>query len=196
MKKNNIEIQQSLKLLENKIIESPNNYYFNNPATEEEIGECEAQLNIHLPNSYKTFLKSFNGGFICGNYQAKMIKEDGNFEDAQWNSNHIFGLGELCEAYGDKSLLNWKADKNEYDQYPFIPFCRTEIGELLIFLNPLKQNESPVFDACHEEFPNSWGILYNNFDKFLNAYILNEGKINTTSYNSPTAEEYLRTGKI
>jgi len=185
------KIVETIGLL-NKIIEElPDNCFFNEAADTVEIMDFENELGIELPYSYKIFLNNFNGGFICNAYQAKLIKE-GDFESAQWNSNHLFGLDEIREIYEQKKMMDWKVFGNEYKIYPFIPFCRTSIGELLIFANPLNNDlESPVFDAHHEEFPNSWGTLYKDFSELFENYVANNGELKTTSYDAPTAEEFI-----
>lgn len=58
-----------------------------------------------------------------------------------------------------------------------------------------KNDECPVFDACHEEFPDSWGSLYKNFTEMLEACIVLNGDIETTSYDSPTAAEFINENK-
>ena len=187
-------IVKIINLLDEKIKKMPDNCFFNEGASVDEVMELEFDLGIILPLSYKIFLNHYNGGFICGKYQAKMIKEDGAFEDARWNSVHLFSLEEIREIYEEKSLMNWKLSNQEFDIYPFIPFCRTAISELLIFANPLdKKMECPVFDASHEEFPSSWGKLFMNFTKFLDKYVNNNGFIPTISYDSPTALEFIET---
>ena len=123
------KIVETIDLLKKKIEEMPDNCFFNEPADVGEIMDFENDLEIQLPYSYKIFLNNFNGGFICGSYQAKMIKEDGNFEDARWNSIHLFGLEETRDVYEDKGFINWKLFEEKFDVYPFIPFCRTSIGE-------------------------------------------------------------------
>lgn len=185
-------IEKTIKLLNQKIEESPGNCIFKECAQTMDIVNFEAEFGINLPLSYIIFLESYDGGFICGNYQAKMISENDNFEDAKWNSTTFFGLDEIREIYENKSSMNWKLFEKKYDVYPFIPFCRTSIGELLVFANPLNSNrESPVFDAFHEEFPRDWGTLFPSFSELLENYLSNNGTIPTSSYEKPTALEFV-----
>ena len=185
-------IQATIDLLDEKVKTIPDNCFFNECAQTMDIIDFEADLGIELPLSYIIFLENYNGGFMCGKSQAQMIKEDGNYEDTKWNSVTFFGLDEIREIYEDKSQMNWKLFDKKYDVYPFIPFCRTAIGELLIFANPLSEDrESPVFDAFHEEFPNDWGLLFNNFTELFEVYVNNNGNIPTTSYKKPTAKEFV-----
>jgi len=186
-------IVKTIDLLDEKIEVMPDRAIFNEGASVTDIIDLEVDLGILLPLSYKIFLNNYDGGFLCGKYQAKMIKEDGDFEGAEWNSVHLFGLEEIRSVYEDKSLMNWKLFGKKYDVYPFIPFCRTSTGELLIFANPLdKDMECPVFDACHEEFPSDWGILFDNFTGLFEAYVYSNGYIPTISYKKPTVEEFIR----
>lgn len=186
-----LKINEILKLLEKKIDESPQNCFFNDCAQTMDIIDFEVDLDIHLPLSYITFLENYNGGFICGNYQSNMIRHHNDFESARWNSTSFFSLEEIRVIYESKSEINWKLFDKKYDVYPFIPFCRTAMGELLIFVNPLDEDtESPVFDAFHEDFPSDWGVLYNNFSELLENYIQNDGNISTTSYKKPSAIEF------
>ena len=185
-------IEKIIDLLDKKIDAIPDNCFFNESAQTMDILNFEAELGIQLPLSYIIFLENYDGGFMCGKYQAKMIKENTSFEDAKWNSTTFFSLDEIKEIYEDKSRTNWKLFDKKYGQYPFIPFCRTSTGELLIFANPLnKERESPIFDAFHEEFPTAWGMLFNNFTELFETYVNSDGNIPTTSYKKPTAAEFI-----
>jgi hypothetical protein len=177
---------ENLKTLQSK---NPNKYIFEDGAGVMDIIDLEAELGIELPNSYKIFLNNFNGGFIDGSFQQNENEEVIDIDSKRWNSVSLFSLQEIMEVYTDKSQINWKLFDTEYEVYPFIPFCRTSIGELLIFVN--SKEESPVFDAFHEEFPNSWGKLYDNFTNLFKDLISQNGNIITTSYDSPSAAEYL-----
>jgi tetratricopeptide (TPR) repeat protein len=60
--------------------------------------------------------------------------------------------------------------------YPFIPFCTTKTNEYLVFINLSKEEtESVVLDAFHEESPDTWGVVADNFVDFLNEYINSNG---------------------
>ena len=172
------KIEIILQRLKTKISQMPDNCHFSPAASEEEIKNLESVLSIDLPHSYRTFLKNFNGGFICSESIAKFIKKRNDFETAAWNSLFIFGTTEIQEEYSKLRDMNWKLFSDLKEVYPFIPFCRTEIQEKLVFVLPLNENsESPVFDAFHEDPYSDWGILYNNFEEFLESYI--DGSIKT-----------------
>lgn len=189
------KIVSTIDLLRDNILRKPDKFFFNEAAAAMDILEFEVELGVDLPFSYKIFLNNFDGGFVADTYQSKMIIKDGNIEGARWNSNHIFSLNEIREIYEDRSAKNWKLFDTRLDIYPFIPFCRTSIGELLIFAIPLDEKfESPVFDAFHEEFPSSWGKLYDNFSELFEHYVKNDGQIKTTSYDPPTADDFINRG--
>jgi len=185
------KIETVLQRLKTKISQMPDNCHFSPAASEEEIKNLESVLSIDLPHSYRTFLKNFNGGFICSESIAKFIKKRNDFETAAWNSLFIFGTTEIQEEYSKLRDMNWKLFSDLKEVYPFIPFCRTEIQEKLVFVLPLNENsESPVFDAFHEDPYSDWGILYNNFEEFLESYI--DGSIKTiASAKAKTAIDFV-----
>ncbi len=185
------KIETVLQRLKTKISQMPDNCHFSPAASEEEIKNLESVLSIDLPHSYRTFLKNFNGGFICSESIAKFIKKRNDFETAAWNSLFIFGTTEIQEEYSKLRDMNWKLFSDLKEVYPFIPFCRTEIQEKLVFILPLDENsESPVFDAFHEDPYSDWGILYNNFEEFLESYIA--GSIKTiASAKAKTAIDFV-----
>jgi len=185
------KIETVLQRLKTKISQMPDNCHFSPVASEEEIKNLESVLSIDLPHSYRTFLKNFNGGFICSESIAKFIKKRNDFETAAWNSLFIFGTTEIQEEYSKLRDMNWKLFSDLKEVYPFIPFCRTEIQEKLVFVLPLNENsESPVFDAFHEDPYSDWGILYNNFEEFLESYI--DGSIKTiASAKAKTAIDFV-----
>jgi len=185
------KIETVLQRLKTKISQMPDNCHFSPAASEEEIKNLESVLSIDLPHSYRTFLKNFNGGFICSESIAKFIKKRNDFETAAWNSLFIFGTTEIQEEYSKLRDMNWKLFSDLKEVYPFIPFCRTEIQEKLVFVLPLNENsESPVFDAFHEDPYSDWGVLYNNFEEFLESYI--DGSIKTiASAKAKTAIDFV-----
>ncbi len=193
IKKNVLE---TVRLLAEKIKANPELYFFNDGADILEIIDFEVETCIILPYSYKCFISYFNGGFISRLPLKNPAENIGELETLEWNSNHIFGLDEIAEHFQKLKGMNWKNYDENPEHYPFIPVCQTESGEYLIFVNLLnKDEESPVFDAFHEEFPSSWGTLYNNFGELLSDYVHLEGLIDTTSYEEPTVAEYLKKSK-
>jgi tetratricopeptide (TPR) repeat protein len=168
--------------LDKKIKEKPSKYIFYHGIAEEEITPIEFILGIELPLSYRNFLTKFNGGFICSDFLASKMALNNDVSTAEWNSLHIFSLEEMQEEYVSMSERNWRMPLTWSGVYPIIPFARTATQELLVFTQPLDENfESPVFDAFHEDPAYEWGILFNNFEEFLEQYFLLEGEVNTVS---------------
>ena len=180
---------QVIDKIEIKNVERPDKYFFNEGAPAMDILDFEAEYDIELPYFHKVFLNRLDGGFIS---QIK-VSNSTELETAAWNSINLFSLSEIEEAYLDLSLRNWKIIGPAPEIYPFIPFARTAIGELLIFVNPLdKYNECPVFDAFHEDPSEDWGCLYTDFSLFLADYVKNDGVLKTISYEHPTVTEYMK----
>ncbi len=186
-------MEEVLNRLEVKINADPEHCFFNNPASEDELNNIEYMYNIELPKSYKQFLLKYNGGFICNEALKKIMLEPGGKETVIWNSLVLYGTAELEKHYEDLSDKNWKLDRNWKGVYPFIPLASTSINELLIFVNPLtNENESPVFDAFHEDFPTGWGLLYDSFTEFLSAYTRFDGMISTIASDClQTADDFM-----
>ena len=84
---------------------TPGRYHFNPPASSKSIAVLEKRLKFKLPISYKLFLLSFNGGFICDKEAGG--EEGMSLEDAAWNSNFLHGLGDIEAAFGRKTG-RWK----------------------------------------------------------------------------------------
>ncbi|HPN39732.1 MAG TPA: SMI1/KNR4 family protein [Melioribacteraceae bacterium] len=184
-----------MKLMENLIeiitelkTKEPDLFRFEKKLNEELITDVERDLCIFLPNSYKQFLANFNGGFI-DLFPNNMDMSTG---DKIWNSNYIFSLNEMAAAYSKRSAQNWKFTPKGSNEYPFIPFARTSMNEHLIFLNPLNNNESCIFEAIHDEPWYEWELKFLDFSDFLSTYIDMGGDINFANIgNNVTLEKYL-----
>jgi hypothetical protein len=182
------ELKETLHRIEYQIEDASEYFHFNEAATVNEILDLEAECGFVLPKSYRKFLNYFNGGFIS----AFPVPAKLSFESARWNSNILMGTEEIRAEYEKLSTRRWKISSKNYNPYPFIPFCRTSENELLIFVSsPNDKNESHVFDAFHEEWPESWGCLYPSFIHLLNDYLVSNGGISKISNKPPFAEEYL-----
>jgi len=174
-------LNKALTKLQKMIDSGEFNCHFNDPASIEDIESAERCLEISLPASYKEFLLTFDGGFICDDKLEEIIKRDHNTETAVWNSCNIFGFKEMMQEYIDLSDRDWKV-YNWIGIYPIIPFARTQTNELLVFILPLNDGgESPVFDAFHEEHMSEWGIMASGFTDFLDNYIEAKGQLNCIS---------------
>jgi len=157
----------TINLLKAKIAVLGERAFFNPHATEEAIRDVEERLKITFPASLRTFYLTFNGGFFAdAGWSADELKDPRQFETIQWNSNNIMPLEDIKLGFGSR--------------YPgCVPIIHTHSQEFLVFLNPLNDGESPVFDAFHEYTPHQWGMLYSNFEELLIDYIEKEGNIKT-----------------
>jgi hypothetical protein len=154
----------------------PNRCFFRPAASAAAIAEAEAAIGLPLPNDYKQFLATFDGGFIsiCGEPGDEYWTES----TARWNSNSLSGVEQLVAEFKDVQLI-WKVDLNWEGPWPYIPFCNTNGQERLVFGAPEKSGESPVLDAFHEVGPEEWRQLYPCFAALLSAYLAGDGQMNT-----------------
>jgi hypothetical protein len=164
-------MKEIIRKLTLRIARSPQTSFFNEAAGPEAIAVLEDKLGILLPPSYKEFLQAHNGGFISL-YEIETEEELGN---AAWNSNFIFGLGEIDEAF---TSINYKTDGMDVK---YIPFMHTADGEYLGFRFPLEEGESAVYDLWHEAPASEWAdsVLYKNFHEMMKEYLARNGEIET-----------------
>lgn len=149
----------------------PRSCFFNAAADDESIFVLEDKYGITLPDSYRTFLGRYNGGFIS----LFEVENEEDLADAAWNSNYIFGLGEIDEAF---SSINYKTEGKEIK---YIPFMHTSDGEYLGFRFPLEKGESAVYDLWHEAPAEEWAeaVVYKSFAVLLKEYLAKDGDIVT-----------------
>jgi len=154
--------------------EFPERVRFNDPVKGSKVDAFEKKYDLQLPYYYKEFIKRYNGGYICDEGLT-----DTDNATAAWNSNHIFSLEELEEKYENLDSRRWKMSEF-LGYYPFLPMCQTDMQEVLVFVCPIMPLvESPVFDAHHEEPAKCWGLLYEDFEDFMEAYLETMGHPNT-----------------
>ncbi|MFH0736902.1 MAG: SMI1/KNR4 family protein [bacterium] len=166
----------------------PNKFIFPKQKNVNKIEQIEKKLNIFFPTSYKEFMKLFDGGFI--NLLSDL--EDIGIEDAKWNSNYLFSLDEVKQEYINLKAKSWKFTPEGNVNYPFVPFCRSQLNELLVFVNPLLSKESYIFEAVHDVPYKDWNMVFFEFSDFLSAYIDEEGDIDFFGENSDTTlSDYL-----
>jgi hypothetical protein len=160
-------MEVTLNRLKDKIARLGCRAFFNPPATEDEIRDVEEKLKIVFPASVRKFYLTFNGGFFADtSWSEKDLNDSKHFETIQWNSNYIMSLQDIKAGFGNR--------------YPdCVPIVHTHTQEFLAIVNPLKDGESPIYDAFHEYPPSEWGVLYENFEDLLNDYINKEGEIKT-----------------
>lgn len=167
-----MDIQDILSRLDIIIGDGPAPTYFNNPAKSLDIRAFEERQGVRLPESYKAFLSYTNGGMIMSNKLKGMLETENGLEDAKWNANYLYSLEEMEKEYEEMSSWNFGIPSQNMATYPFIPFCHTATGERLVFVNSSKgEKESPVLDAYHEETPETWGVVAENFIEFLFDYV-------------------------
>lgn len=174
-------------------MENPRRYLFSPGIGEEDIIRIEKITGLKLPNSYRIFLTHYNGGYILPNTVSGKCLSQEQLEDYRWNSLVIFSLEELYQKYQNLSEQKWKLGYDWEGVYPIIPCCHTRDQEILIFIQPLdSSNESPVFDAFHEDFPSSWGQLYPDFSTFLEEFLDSDGNLSTiASGDEPSVSSLL-----
>ena len=172
----NANIDAALKKLAAFILNNTERCVFNPPAKHAEITLLEKKLKLQLPASYKSFLSFANGGMIISKDLVKLLVREDGLETVKWNSNYLFGLPEIEESYREMKNWNFGYPTESILPFPFIPFCRTSVGEKLVFINNKKNNEdSAVLDAFHEDQPEEWGLVAGSFSLFLDDYIANAG---------------------
>ncbi len=169
-----ITIEPLLERLK-KMIADPDSFtHFNSPADPLKISGFEEQFHVKLPDSYKKFLRKYNGGTILYFYREEFLQNQ-NIEDYKGVSTCLLSIEEISNRYSFLKDRNWKMNGN-FQPYPVIPFCSCPNNEILVFVNGKKSgNESPVFDAFHEDFPRDWGIITSDFVSFLKNYLDESG---------------------
>jgi len=167
-----IDIHTIISRLDRLIGDGPARCHFNNPASSEDIAAFEKRHGIRLPESYKAFLEFTNGGMIVSEELHMIIKQDDGLETAKWNANYLYSLEEMEKEYEEMESWNFGIPVENISIYPFIPFCHTATGERLVFVTLSKdKKESQVLDAYHEETPETWGVVADDFIEFLDDYI-------------------------
>jgi len=137
------------------------------PADIDKIKLFEISFGVRLPDSFKTFLEHFNGGFIADEEAENLLLID-EFEEAKKISTQLLGIDEIIEEYENLSLENWDRKPGFKGFYPFIPFCITNYGEMLVFVDQYKrEKESGVFYASKNREPNQWNMINEDFTGFL-----------------------------
>jgi hypothetical protein len=164
-------MKEILKKLSKLIDKSPQYCYFSEPAGNDLIPALEKKYDIRLPESFKEFLKTHNGGFIA---LAEDVNET-NIDDIAWNSNYILAVELIGELFQGVNIKTAGTDIR------YIPFLHTSDGEYLGFRYPLEANESRVYDLWHEAPASDWAesVVYENFTDLLNDYIVKKGEIET-----------------
>jgi len=192
MKKPENSIDSVLEQLQN-MSESPGYFtHFAFPAKEEKITHFEKKFGVKLPKSHKKFLLKYNGGMILHDYQSEFLQTHADYEMYKHDAVYFLSIEEITGKYADLKSRSWKVFEENIQPYPIIPFCSLPNNELLIFVHGKKSgDESPVFDAFHEEFPTIWGMVAPDFTSFLKTYLEKLGRPDTLGDDGPgVADDY------
>lgn len=153
----------------------------------------ERAFGVVLPRSFKTFLSEFNGGFIYDEEADWYWMNDG-YDEAMRHCTRILSIEEIIDEYETMDLDKWKLNPEIDGLYPYIPFCITDDGEKLVFVDNSMPLESGVYYAIHDEPAKDWMLVAHDFTDFLIHYIKSDGKIPTDDVDPTlTAESYLWT---
>ena len=163
-------LSQLLTQLEEKIEVMPEQCFFNEGLSYDELTDFLDQQPFLFPISYFPFLLNHNGGFMCYENMKGI-----DFESMAWNSNRFLSISEIEHAY---QRIHHKFSGGKIQ---FVPFMQVENAEYLAFKYPLEEHESPVYDIWHEAFPAEWlqQEVYSGFYTLLDDYIRNDGFIRT-----------------
>ncbi len=167
-----ITIEKTLVRLEKMERDSDLCTNFYPPIDSQKLAYFEKKMGVPLPISYQKFLLKFNGGMFLDAYYSGKTAIQIDLESCEANTVYLLGIEEIAERYAELSSRSWKMNSEKACPYPIIPFCSLPNSELLVFVHSKKAgSESPVFDAYHEEFPETWGIVANDFTNFLAQYL-------------------------
>ena len=174
-----IAISEVLDRLRTYVAASPQTAFFASPATPKALWTLEEETGLRLPPSYRQFLLVFDGGFVNIS-PRKRPKRGDEMAGARWNSHHLFGVADLKAQYIEHQQTHggpytWEG------AWPYLPFCRTNFQELLVFSAPNASEERYVLSADHELAPHEWCVLQPNFAAFLDEYVRCDGDLNVVA---------------
>lgn len=151
------------------------NFYFNPPASRDDLDLLELECDIILPRSLRVFLEHYNGGFIWRANSSRMKIELG------WARKHSPELDEDAlkkkaiypRLYGIEEIRKSCEWSRHYFWGPgVIPFCSEDNGELLsVWSVRESHHDSPVLDSFHETRVWDWDVIYPTFAHMLIDYV-------------------------
>ena len=154
----------------------------NEGATEAQIQEFEEVMNIKLPQIMRDFFLANNGGCFADNsWDKKEILDPEERGTIVWNSNYFLSLEEIADAYncGKYSSMDFQEREDEDESGKrYIPIIHTAGQENLVWCAS-EDGSTEILDAFHEYFADEWEVLYNSFENLLEAYMEQEGNIET-----------------
>ncbi|MCP2040478.1 hypothetical protein L1281_001061 [Neisseria sp. HSC-16F19] len=144
---------------------------FNAGATDAKIAAFAERFGFELPPLVAGFYRHFDGGcFADDTWCDEELADPDQRATILWNSHAFLSLDEIihCTVFDSVEVFE---DEGRW----FIPLLRTPGHEVLV----LEQGHAEVLDAFHEYLPEDWLPLYPDFASLLQAYIDNEGEIET-----------------
>ncbi|HEY9730369.1 MAG TPA: SMI1/KNR4 family protein [Drouetiella sp.] len=167
--------EKFLQALSQIASDTSGNFYFEPPASRDDLDLLEIECDIILPRSLRMFLESYNGGFIWRANSSRMKIELGwarkgspDLDEDALKKKAIypilFGIDDI------RRCCEWSRD---YFWGPgVIPFCREHNGELLsVWSMREPELDSPVLDSFHETRVWDWEIIYPTFAHMLIDYV-------------------------
>ena len=146
--------------------------HFNSPVNELKTIIFEKMNQLNLPDSFKIFMKKFNGGMMVYDYQDEFLQTQADFEMCKKDSVYLLSIDEMGKKYAHMCTLALQRGSRNSHPYPFIPFCTLPDGSFLVFVTkPDSVIESPVFLACHNKSEKTWGEVAPDFTHFLELYL-------------------------
>jgi hypothetical protein len=141
--------------------------HFNPPANQLKTIIFEKMNQINLPDSFKKFLKLFNGGMMVYDYQDEFLQTQADFEMYKRDSVYLLSIEEVEKKYAHMCTLALQRGNRNVHPYPFIPFCELPDNTFLLFVNkPDSVIESPVFLGSHRRSEKNMGAACSRFYKF------------------------------
>lgn len=169
-------ILKKIDILLDKLVKmkaSPDYFtHFNPPANELKTIIFEKMNQIYLPDSFKKFLKLFNGGMMVFDYQDEFLQTQADFDMYKKDSVYLLSIDELEKKYAHMCTLALQRGNRNMHPYPFIPFCTLPDHTFLLFVTkPDSVIESPVFLGCHNKSEKTWGMIAPDFASFFELYL-------------------------
>lgn len=162
-----------LRRLQAYIAEHPETAIFDPPATPAHIAATEQALKLPIPDQYKSFLLTFDGGFITtrgGKRDTWLSKEH-----QAWNSNQFMSCAGL--TWATKALQDMYGTDPE-GPWASLGFFQTADQEFLAFAPPTHPTPGAVLRVIPGEVPVDWAAIYPTFESFLVAYLDQQGHDN------------------
>ncbi len=173
------KIFSNITKLEEKCRQGLEKFNFNARLDIDKIETFEKAYGIVFPESYKQFLKKYNGGMITRRKWTSYIDmTEYEIEHPTRDSFMLFGYDDIVDNYTSLKLDNWMMPKEFNGNYPIIPICKMpELkGEyLFVFSEKGMETESPVFAFLGESDNESCFQVADSFNDFLGLLMEHDG---------------------